>query len=99
MSCITLACSKASMYSLRRSRGTTEKFAVPRAMVSSGDEPRILLAQNLFDALLDPLKTLPVTARRKRIPMVAVGLGAVWIPVARADALDQFRSDAVAFYR
>jgi hypothetical protein len=66
-------------------------------VVSAGDQSRILVAQNLFDALLDPLEGLPVPARRKGIPGVAVGLNTFGIPVTQPDALNQFRRDAIAF--
>ena len=53
--------------------------------------------QNLADRFFDGLERLPIAARRKGIPALAIPFTFFRLPVARLDTLDEFGRDAVAF--
>ena len=59
----------------------------------------IVSGDHRADRLPDELKRLPVAACGKRIPTLPVPVPVVGIPVAGADAFDQFHVDAVALDR
>src|ERR1700704_1659045 len=60
---------------------------------------RVSPSNNLRDGLLDLLECLPIATCRKRIATFTVRLILLGVPAARANAIDQFRRDAITFNR
>src|SRR5205823_3040919 len=77
----------------------SKQFSIPGAVIFGRRGAGVLAGQHLLYALLDELKGLPVAACSHGVALIPVGFDAIGVPVPRANALDQFGTDTVAFYR
>lgn len=68
-------------------------------MLLVGDEAGVLATQDAIQAIENSLIGEPVAARGQSIFIFAILLVGFRIPRAAADALDQFRADAIALDR
>ncbi len=76
-----------------------EHLAIPVAVLLVGDEAGVLAGQDAIQAFENSLIGEPVAACGQSILIFAILLVGFRIPRAAADALDQFRADAIALDR